>query len=216
MESNNTRQQFQTNIKNSPFAQPLQKEELPLWREYWYVVAMAIAFIVLLLSYIIRLVIPARAPDNQANTWNGVTPGYSSLQDAISKFGEPTGTKQTANGTATVFEAFDYSAPHEVITDQSGTITFMKEYLPYDPENILQSYIEQYGQPDLSLYNHTGNPGNLNHVFLKEGLVVVAHEEENVVFERWYFEPTDQATFLQSWGQSLEEERHGPHLILTR
>lgn len=205
---------FQTNIKDSPFSQPLEESKQPLWKEYWYVLAMAFAFILLIISYVIRLILPPTPPPDQSNNWNGITPGYSSLQDVTSVLGEPVGTKRTAQGNATVFESHDYSAPHEIITNQQGTVTFAKEYLPYNPDNVLSTYVEEFGQPDLSLYNHQGNSANLNHVFLDEGVVIVAHAEEDIVFERWFFEPTNEATFLRSWGQSLEPEPEGPEHIL--
>src|SRR5690606_25203365 len=117
----------------------MEKTELqqtqPLWKKYWYVVGLLLVFLLLAISFIIRQLLPPTVPENQANTWNGLTPGYSKLVDTRDTLGSPVDSNLTERGLETKFESFNDFTPNVVVSDRSGTIRFMKEFFRADKEH---------------------------------------------------------------------------------
>lgn len=199
-----------------PFQQPdpTNQPQIPLWKEYWYVTFLVIAFIILTISFIIRSLLPTPPAPNQSNTWETITPGYSTIQQAAEQLGAPIDSKQTNRGIETTFSSYNDFLPHQVVSDQGGTVRFAKEFIHSSLDHTLDQYINEYGSADLQLIDHESSDALTAHVFLEEGLVVLAHNADQTVEQKWYFEPTDEATFLNSWGINLETEGHGPELVI--
>lgn len=174
----------------------------------WLIAFFAIAGVVLIISYAINVIVPKTVPI-QENSWGEITPGYSTTDQVIKKLGQPKKVVQTPQGTELSFESSFPAIPNKVIADRAGKIVFIKEFLLYDENHLLEQYVEKYGQPGLVLNDLEG--GSLKaHVFLKQGLVIMAHIADNSVQEKWYFPPTTQDIFLKSWGSGLSTEEHGP------
>lgn len=184
---------------------PVQKQ--PLWREYWYVILFIIAFIALAVSYILRAITP---PTNQPNTWNNLTPGYSKLDDVTQNLGQPIGQEQTPFGERLLYESNYPTLPNSVIVDPENTVQFIKQYLPLDGFEALETYTSQYGEPDFVLIDEEAGETFRAHVFLTEGLVLIAHVADNSVQQKWYFTPVNAEIFLQSWGTNLTDQPEGP------
>lgn len=199
-----------------PFQQPdpSEKTPIPLWREYWYVTFLVVAFIVLTVSFIIRSLLPPAPTPEQSNSWNTITPGFSTLQQAAAQLGQPLESKQTNRGIETTFSSYNSFLPHQVVSDQGGIVRFAKEFIRSSPEHTLDQYTNEYGLADLQLIDHESSDALTAHVFLEEGLVVLAHNADQTVEQKWYFEPTDETTFMRSWGVNLETEGHGPELVI--
>ena len=86
----------------------------------------------------------------------------------------------------------------------------MKEFTPYDSAHVLQQYIDQYGQPDLTLFTPEIGESLRAFVFLKPGLVIIAHNRALTVEQKWYFQPVTAEAFINSWGASLSELEPAP------
>lgn len=193
--------------------QPLQKPSFTTttrhqWRDFfvshWFVIFIVLAFLLTILSLIIRSLLPKTVPIKE-NTWNGITPGYSSYTQLLEKLGPPLETSETATGFELKYQSDFLALPNQVVTSKEGTVQFVHEYLKYDPEHVLKTYIEQYGKPDLVLNDPRSGVALQANVFLKYGVVVIAHVKDGSVEQKWYFSPTDQQTFLESWGENLTE-----------
>jgi hypothetical protein len=188
-----------------------QSTKLPLWREYWYVTFLVIAFMVLTVAFIIRLFLPEPTlVSDKPNSWGNITPGYATLNQVNQELGTPLNSTQTSRGIENTYSSFNDFTPHQVVADANGTVKFAKEFMRSSPDHTLDQYTSQYGQPDLQLIDHDSSDALTAHVFLEQGLVILAHNADQTVEQKWYFEPTDQATFMNSWGTSLETEGHGP------
>lgn len=199
--------------QSSPYRQPdpATSPKVPVWREYWYVTLMILAFVILTVSILIRSLLPEPPPKTgQSNSWGVITPGFSTINQAAEQLGNPLTSTQTSQGVESTFTSFNSFTPHQVVADDKGTVRFAKEYLRTSADNTLEQYTTKYGQPDLQLIDKEGNDALIANVFLQQGLVILAHNVDNTVEQKWYFEPTDRATFLTSWGSSLGTEGHGP------
>lgn len=206
----------QTPTTPSPFRanQPDQKAQIPLWREYWYVTFMAVAFLILMISIVVRSLLPEPPPKTgQSNSWGQITPGFTTINQAAEQLGQPITNKQTPLGIESTFQSYEKYSPHRVVADQDGVVRFVKEFIRSSDEHTLDQYTNLYGQPDLQLKDQKSSPALTAHVFLNEGLVVLAHIADDTVEQKWYFEPTDEDNFLQSWGATLTSSPRGPEVI---
>jgi hypothetical protein len=186
------------------------KPTLGRWlKEYWYVSLLVIAFIGFTISFILRSITPPLPPDSP-NQWQGLAPGYSRLQDATTKLGEPVSQRQTPFGTEVGYKSTFPAIPHIVVVDSQNKVRFIKEFTTYDQAHTLKNYTDQFENFDLELFLKNNREPVKAYVFLEEGLVIVAHLNGGFVEQKWYFEPTDQETFLKSWGTSLSGEETGP------
>lgn len=191
----------------------LETQKTPLWKEYWYVTFLIGAFFVLAVSTIIRSVLPKNElVTDQPNSWGVITPGHSTINQASQQLGQPISNIKTDLGVVSTFNSFNTFSPHEIVTDQNGTVVFAKEFLKATPNHKLSQYTNQYGQPDLKLIDKNSSDALTANVFLKQGLVVLAHNADETVEQKWYFEPTNQDSFLKSWGSELTTETHGPEV----
>jgi len=192
-------------------SQPQQTTK-PFWREYWYVLLFIIAFIILLITYILRSLTP-QIPI-QENSYQGITPGYSKIGDFKTKFGQAREVIETNRGTQYNFAPeFESVQNNEVVTDQAGTIQFIKELVPFNREHNLQVYTQVWGDYDLHLHKQSFAPAVWAYVFLNKGVVIFAHIDGDVVEEKWYFTPTSEANFLKSWGENLTDTGSGPEQL---
>jgi hypothetical protein len=175
-------------------------------REYWYVWFLAGMFILFAIAQVLRSLTPPPPPPDQANTWQGITPGVSKIDQIQQKLGQPIGVEETTDGSKLSYTSHYPSIPNQVVVDKTGTVSFIREQISYDPNHNLQTYLTQYGQPDLQLFYDTLGDGTRANVFLDEGVVIMTHPQNSAVLEKWYFTPTTQELFMQSWGTSLSAE----------
>lgn len=193
-----------------PQAKPTQPEnKLP-----WPLILGVAAFSFLAIAFLIRTFTPTTTNiPQQDNTISGITPGYSTDTDVTKKFGNPLDTRQTARGTTRFYQSQYPEIPHEVAYSSSGKVAFIKEQLSYENPPTVTSYIERYGQPDLELFYELGGNASRAYVFLKVGIVAIANINTKTLQERWSFEPTDEKTFREKWGQELTTSPEGPESL---
>lgn len=141
------------------------------------------------------------------NTWNGITIGQKVSEQSLNSL-NPISVEENENNTSYKYESGFKSFPNEVVVSKDQTTQFIKEYLVADSNHTLDYYINQLGGYDLELGVPEVSHSVKAAVFLKEGLVVVHYStsENKTVVQKWYFEPTNEETFLKTWGSSLEVE----------
>lgn len=176
---------------------------------HWFVILLILSFILTAVSLVVSSLLPKTVPIGE-NTWNNVTPGYSSYAQLVESLGPPLETTETQDGFSLKYQSDFLAIPNRVVTDKEGTVQFIKEFLLYDPEHLLEQYLEQYGEPDLVLTDPESGGALQAHVFLKQGVVILAHIQDGSVEQKWYFAPTDAQTFLSSWGENLSDEGLSP------
>jgi hypothetical protein len=193
----------------------LKTQSRNTWSDFfssqWFVILLITAFFITVISLIIRALLPEEIPV-QENTWNSITPGFSNYEQLVEQMGPPLDSVETEDGFKLDYQSDFLAIPNQVITDKTGTIEFIKEYLLYDPNHVLKTYKDLYGEPDLVLFEEENSSAIKANVFLEEGLVILAHITDGTVEQKWYFVPTTQDLFLASWGQALSEDSEGPEL----
>jgi hypothetical protein len=178
-------------------------------KDNWFIIFLASSFLIVLISLLIQNLLPKQVPI-QENTWNGVTPGHSTYKQLVEKMGEPLDSVKTKNGFKIEFKSDFDGLPNTVITDKEGLVQFIREQIVFDKEHKLDQYIDEFGQPDLVLPD-AGSAMSLEaNVFLSKGVVIMAHVKDGSVEGKWYFEPAEKQNFLNSWGENLSENAHGP------
>ena len=173
---------------------------------------MAVLAVLLLISAVVRLFVVVEEPPVQQNTWQGLTPGFAITQNLAEQLGTPVSVENLpAEKKQVSYKAQDFKAYYnEVVVDKDGTVEFIKTPIAYSDENTLTQYTTLYGEPDFSLYASHISDSLRAHVFLDEGLTVIANETTLVIEELWYFQPTDKETFMLQWGSQLSEYPSGP------
>lgn len=156
--------------------------------------------------------IPIEEPPIQANTWQGLTPGFKITPKLNSELGGPVVVKNLAAEKQQVsYRSEDFKVFYnEVIVDKDGVVEFIKIPVAYTETHTLSEYISLYGEQDFDLYDHRVGANIKAYVFLDEGLAVLANAETQVVEQLWYFEPTDKNMFMALWGSELSEEYSKP------
>lgn len=117
--------------------------------------------------------------------------------------------EETPRGTEYKLKSEFPAVPHIVVTNKNDEVIFVKKTLLHSTNQFLEEYILNYGQPDLVFHMPYWSEFVEVHVFLDEGLAIVAHIKGNVE-QIWSFSPTDEESFLELWGQDLETEGDGP------
>lgn len=177
-------------------------------RDYWYVFVIGFLGLMLIIAQIIKLLTP-QVPI-QENTWNNITPGYSTIQNVTELLGQPIGQEQTDSGTIYLYESEFPTIPTEINTNQDQKVTFIKQRVSYNPDSTLQKAEEQYGKYDLELNVPESHGAVSAYVFLQKGVTIIAHIGDGSIEQVWYFEPTTEEAFMNSWGKDLSTEEPLP------
>jgi hypothetical protein len=191
--------------QNTPYNSQQPKRTVAKERN-WALILLVVVILVMVVSSVIRVLIPEQQPPQQENTWNGMTPGYGLTKTLVDRLGQPLATQNTPNGEQLSYKSEFPSKPHTVIVDDAGKVQFIKEHIPYDSTHTISSYLAEFGEPSLKLYAPEISSALDAYVFLEKGVVILAHREDGSVEQKWYFIPTDEQTFLNSWGAELSTE----------
>lgn len=175
----------------------------------WFTLLLVASAIITVISVIIKSLIP-EVTIIKDNSWNEITPGFSSYEQLIEKMGPPIETIETEDGFNLKYQSDFLAIPNQVVTSKEGTVQFVREFLKYDPNHLLEQYTKKYGQPDLVLSDPQSGPAVKANVFLEQGVLIMAHVKDGSVEQKWYFSPTTSEIFLQSWGETLSKEDTKP------
>ncbi len=177
---------------------------------YWFILGtLAILFVI---SAVITQFLPIDEPPVQQNTWEGVTPGYKLTQTVTAQLGSPVEIKKLAGEKQQLsYKSNDFKSYYnEVVISKEGNVEFIKTPIAYDTNHTLTNYTVLYGTPDLERYASEISSALKAHVFLEEGLVIIANKKTDVVEAIWYFEPTTEDVFLRTLGEKLTKEPSQP------
>lgn len=191
----------------------LKTEKKSSWSDFftshWFVILLVLSFILAVVSIFIRSMLPETTPVGE-NTWNNITPGFTNYNQLVEKMGPPLESVETKDGFDLKYQSDFLAIPNRVVTDKDGKVQFIKEFLKYDENHLLKQYTDKYGNPDLVLTDPESGPAVEAHVFLKQGLVIIAHVNDGSVEQKWYFSPTTRQNFLSSWGKKLSDDGPQP------
>jgi hypothetical protein len=125
-------------------------------------------------------------------TWQGVRPGIS-FQDLIKMRGEPKPSRASAEevlypGTNRYWDT--------AVTIQNNTVLFIREHV-FVPQNIsFKSRSSQISEKPTKLYGQVSESGQFIYVYPASGIAFLVNDQNDTVYETWYFQPTDLAGVL--------------------
>lgn len=146
-------------------------------------------------------------PEDQPNTWNGITPGYTPYSEAKNKFGEV--RMQRTLKDLIVYVHKDYETgvrEHLVGVGRDGIVKFVSIPIPYNAALPFSSYEERLnlGQADIVMYDKDGFYEKA-HIYLDKGIWLNVFDTTQVVYHETYFTPMSKEEFMSYWGNRLEE-----------
>lgn len=105
---------------------------------------------------------------------------------------------ETTSSGQLVFQTYlsDYPQnPHLLVKQNDQPSLFIEKASLSSTQNI-QSFIDQFGQPDAFRYSDRLGPSYALSLFLDQGLAVAAHHLTGDVVEIWRFAPTTLENFI--------------------
>lgn len=191
----------------------MQQPSQPHWIfARWYHTLAVSAFALLIAAIALQAITPK--PEEAAPTFGAARPGDVFSTSKQKELGQPLESIKTEKGDTEYLYASDFAVhPNQVHVDTENKVQFVKEFISFDSKHTLSRYVSEYGQPDFVLYD-TSSPDSVRaHVFLENGLAVVAHVDGDVVEQKWFFVPTTKEEFLAGYGESLSESGAGPESL---
>lgn len=136
--------------------------------------------------------------------WNGVVPGKTSITDLEKMLGQPIKTTQQGDQIVYGFTSAYPSFPHEVITNNAGTVSFVREWIPTENPKKIADYLKELGQPEFTIsslddgYTIFSYPGR--------GIAFNAHIVTGTLFHIWHFSPMTVDQFKKEFAQYFEQK----------
>lgn len=162
------------------------------------------AFVVLLISISLLLrSLTAQIPTPVTSEWFEVRPGQ--VVEDLNEL-EKQAIDKTSDGRSTTF-SFQSTYPvfpHTIkIDEKSGKVTETRQMLPPDTDELLEKYVKELGEPNLVLYHSPTGGSVLAHVYLAQGIVIIAHIDGGVIEEFWQILPTTEEVFMGRYGDEF-------------
>lgn len=174
-----------------------------LIKNYWLIILLSLTATFLGLGKLYLSLRPPVVPQTYDNTWNGMTPGITSIDD-LSRFGNPVKAEKTTDGT----DVFNYNSEvgdlKNKIYLKEGKVGLIKEQI-WNKES-LQGLKTKYGNPQGEYFGEYSVANYKVYLYPTQGLAVIAHIDDGFILEKWYFQPMTMQEFLSSWGKELTTE----------
>jgi hypothetical protein len=181
----------------------IQKHLEKFWIRYF----ISISTMLLVFSMLLRAMTPdsALTPNVEVEdqSWEGVAPGDVISGADLLSLGDLISQEKIAEGTAYYYKSDFPTKPNEVVVDSENRVVFIKNPILSNSNYTLRYYLRMFGPPNLELFVPEISDSVRAHVFLKHGVVIIAHTAGGAIEEKWRFVPTDPGTFLVSWGKDL-------------
>lgn len=164
--------------------------KFPFIKKYWLFILLATLAAVIFLQFTFQRkpAIPPSPTPTSAITFQNIQPGITSANQLQAILGQPISSK-TQDGATTLELPSTYLKNPHVAVVKNDLVVLFAEKVALDKKLVLENYIDQFGQPDTTRYLERYGPGYSAHIFLKQGLLVVAYDRSGEVVELWYFQP---------------------------
>ncbi len=160
---------------------------------------LAAILIVLLLSIIIVLGIFFKENttiiDSQIS-YNKILPGQDSNESVIAKLGNPDSEGKIDDKIVLNYKVEGRDSNTQVILKENQ-VDMVKQIIG-PTENVKKSDFEKYGEPEATYYGPHYNAGFRLYSYSSKGLAIIAHWQEQTVYQVWYFKPVKTDEFLST------------------
>lgn len=140
---------------------------------------------------------PILPPSFQSQSWKGITPGKTTVQELQKSFGTPISSTTTGAGVVFLYPSENKYWNNE-ITAQQNEVVFIKERAFPLTEGSYEERKKSLSSNFVQLYG----PDSIIDIFLfvypEEGTALLANPNKNVLYEQWYFPPTTLNQFLRT------------------
>ncbi len=142
-------------------------------------------------------------------TWNDVQPGKTTFDELLQIKGGPLYLLQTGT-TTTLFYPTSVSTRKTQVETANNQILFVKQLIFEDDPHSLRVLTEQFSTQPVILYGPDVYSSIFLYTYLEEGKAFLAREEDDIVYEVWYFPPSSLPEFLnqpfaQGYSTTIEE-----------
>jgi hypothetical protein len=151
-------------------------------------------------------------PSPGINTWEGVTPGLTTYNEAKGNLGEYIERRPSRDLHIYTHKDLDTGMrKYEVGVDNKGIVKYIRVPITYSEARTLPTYKDllKLGDPDIVKFEKDGS-GEEAYVFLKEGIILSVYANPMFVYFETYFEPMSYNDFYAFWGHRLADEYY-PH-----
>lgn len=153
------------------------------------VIVIAFILLVFLVSLsLILLVKKYQTIETKPLIFTGIKPGISTINQLKSLYGEPKKITSLLGNDVFLYPSDKPPFSHLVLSDQTGKITFLSEFVAIKFNLNLEEYVEKFGSYDLEYTSKWGRDFH-SFVFLKPGLLLVVDVQTGKVVEIGYFSP---------------------------
>ena len=136
---------------------------------------------------------PVATPTPMPGVYRGVVPGSSTENDVLKSLGDPTRKDNIGQMTALVYPSDVGDQPINVEVGTDNTVTRIVE--PISAIVRFADVSKELGAPDMILYGIFEELGFRLYTYLAKGIALLANPDTQEIKERWYFRPTNAATF---------------------
>jgi len=142
------------------------------------------------------------APRDLPISFNQINPGVSTKELVIKDLGQPINSA-LVNGLTEDFykNPNSLNRKHVIISNAAGVVVFVREVITSNDTKSVKSITDIYGKPPVVLYGPDQEAGIFLYSYPDRGVAMLANMEvkDPVLFEIWYFQPTDSDSFLKLW-----------------
>ena len=175
------------------------------FKNNWLIMVLAMATMFLIAGKI-YLTLNPEGKKVETQSWNGIVPGSSSVNDVSSQIGDPVSSSDQ-NGSVVLEYKSDVGDLKHKVYAQNNTVGLVKEQI-WGKEK-LEDYQAKYNLPEGEYFGDYQESGYKVYAYPAQGLAVIAAPDDGFVLEKWYFEPLSLQEFLASWGEGLTLEEQG-------
>lgn len=129
--------------------------------------------------------VPQSAP--REIPWQGITPGMT-YEGVIQSKGTPKRFDVSGN-TGTIYYPGTNKNWDTEVSIQNNVVTFVREHVFLPQDVSLKSRLASVGGQSIKVYGDISTSGQYVFVFPVNGIAFLANEQNNTVYEVWYFAP---------------------------
>lgn len=166
----------------------------------------SITFIVFSVSRSSKKVASPQNISGQAVDLSWISPGKTSKEEIISKFGAPIKIDLTQNDETLYYNSTSKTRNNQIKVE-AGIVTFVKEMVSYLDSKKVSDINTSYGISTYSLFGPDSAGGNKLYVYPDKGIAYLGDPKFDTLEEIWYFVPTSLENFKEKWAPSYSEKQ---------
>lgn len=135
---------------------------------------------------------------------------WGSLNEIVVDLGQPLNDTKPVRDGRYEYKTKSASRNTEVVFN-NNTPVFLKEVVTEADNKTAQGIKKKYGEPTLTMYGSFSEFGFNLYAYPDKGIAYLGNPKTDGLMEIWYFAPTDNETFTQTWAidYTLSDIPHG-------